>query len=85
MLLERLHEGWLEQATALDCVAVVMAYPLMDAGVVAVLHDAGLRALCYTVNDPATAQWLLRLGIDGLITDAVDRFAPREGGHASGL
>lgn len=76
LLLDKLHEGWFEQASALDCSAVVTAYSLMDAALVAQLHGAGLRALCYTVNDPAEAQRLLALGIDGLVTDAVDRFAP---------
>ena len=46
------------------------------------MHAAGLRALCYTVNDPAEAQRLLALGIDGIITDAVDRFAPDESARA---
>ncbi|MCB2020171.1 MAG: glycerophosphodiester phosphodiesterase [Burkholderiaceae bacterium] len=76
LLLDRLAQGWFEHAQALDCTAVVTAYPLMDAAVIARLHDAGLRALCYTVNDPAEVQRLLALGIDGIITDAVDRFSP---------
>ena len=37
---------------------------------------AGMRALVYTVNDPAEARRLDALGIDGIVTDAVDRFAP---------
>ena len=37
---------------------------------------AGLRALVYTANDPAEAHRLMALGIDGIITDAVDRFSP---------
>ena len=49
---------------------------LMDATVVALLHGAGLRALCYTVNDTEEARRLRALGVDGLITDAVDRFPP---------
>lgn len=76
LLLDRLAPGWFELAQELKCAAVVTAYPLMDAGVIARLHGAGLRALCYTVNDPAEAQRLLALGIDGIITDAVDRFSP---------
>jgi glycerophosphoryl diester phosphodiesterase len=50
----------------------------MDTAVIAVLHGAGLRALVYTVNDAAEARRLLALGIDGMITDAVDRFAPAD-------
>ena len=76
LLLDALPAGWFEQAQALACGAVVTAYPLMDATVIARLHGAGLRALCYTVNDAAEVARLLALGIDGIITDAVDRFAP---------
>ncbi len=76
LLLDGLAAGWFELAQELGCAAVVTAYPLMDAGVVERLHSAGLRALCYTVNDPAEAQRLLALGIDGIITDGVDRFSP---------
>ena len=48
----------------------------MDTAVIERLHGAGLRALVYTVNDPAEVQRLCALGIDGIITDAVDRFSP---------
>jgi glycerophosphoryl diester phosphodiesterase len=40
------------------------------------LHGAGWRALVYTVNDAEDASRLLALGVDGLITDAIDQFAP---------
>ena len=76
LLLDGLPEGWLKQAEALDCVAVVIQHSLITAEVVAGLHDTGMRALAYTVNDPAQAERLIALDIDGLITDAVDRFAP---------
>ena len=83
LLLDTLREGWFAEAQALACVAVVFNYTLIDAELLARVHSAGMRTLCYTVNDPATAQWLSRAGIDGIITDAVDRFAPREAVHAS--
>ena len=76
LLLDSLHEGWFDQAQALACVAVVTNHGVMDAARVAQLHATGLRALVYTVNDVQRAQQLLALGIDGIITDAVDRFAP---------
>ena len=76
LLLETLREGWFEQAQSLGCAAVVTNFGLMDAALCERLHAAGLRALVYTVNEPAEAQRLIALGIDGLITDAVDRFAP---------
>ncbi len=76
LLLNTLREGWFEQAQSLSCVAVVTAFSLMDGPLIAKLRGAGLRALVYTVNDPGEAQRLMALGIDGIITDAVDRFSP---------
>lgn len=76
LLLDTLWPGGLDVATALGCVAVVTNHQIMDDTLLADLRARGLRGLCYTVNEPADAQRLLALGIDGLITDAVDRFAP---------
>lgn len=77
LLLERLAPGWREQARALGTVAVVFHAPLADAGTIAQVHADGRRALAYTVNDPAEAARLRAAGIDGLITDAIDRFGPQ--------
>jgi glycerophosphoryl diester phosphodiesterase len=79
LLVDTLWPGWFEMAQSLAAVAVVTDYKLMTAELLALLHGAGYRALCYTVNDAAQARRLLGLGIDGLITDAVDRFSQ----HAS--
>jgi len=76
LLLDKLEDGWWDTAQALDCVAVVTHHRLMDEAVLARLHGAGLRGLVYTVNERDDAQRLLDLGIDGIITDAVDRFSP---------
>ena len=76
LLLETLVANWLEQALALGCVAVVAHYPQWTATTVRQAQQVGLRTLGYTVNDPAQAQRLLALGLDGLITDRVDLFAP---------
>ncbi|OYT89763.1 MAG: glycerophosphodiester phosphodiesterase [Burkholderiales bacterium PBB6] len=78
LLLDSLWSGWWDVVQSLGCVAVITNYGLMDAALIQRLHDAGLRALVYTVNDPAEATRLLALGIDGIITDAVDRLAPVE-------
>jgi glycerophosphoryl diester phosphodiesterase len=76
LLLDTLWDGWFERAQALGCVAVVANHKLFDRALVERLHGAGLRALAYTVNDEAAANKLLGFGLDGFITDAVDRFAP---------
>ena len=76
LLLDTLSEGWLEQACALDCVAVVCNDSLWDIATVAKVHGAGMKCLSFTVNDEWVAQRLLQLRTDGIITDRVDRFAP---------
>ncbi len=76
LLLDTLWDGWLEQALALACVAVVCHYPLWDAATVTRVHGAGMRCVSYTVNDESTAEHLLALGMDSLITDRVDLFRP---------
>lgn len=76
LLLDRLHEGWLEAAQALGCVAIVCDHALWTAPVVAQVRALGLRMLSYTVNETAQATRLLALGTDAVITDRVDLFAP---------
>ncbi len=83
LLLDSLWPGWLELATSLQCVAVVSDHRLMSAQLLRPLRSAGLRALCYTVNEAADVQRLLQLGIDGIITDAVDRFSPGPAGFTN--
>jgi len=78
LLLDTLWSGWFDIARALDVRACVTNHAVMDEALIAQLHGAGMRTLVYTVNDPAEAQRLLNLGIDGIITDAVDRFSPGE-------
>jgi glycerophosphoryl diester phosphodiesterase len=79
LLLDTLWAGWSDRAAALGCVAVVTRHTLMDSALRAQLQAEGWRALVYTANEPADVQRLLALGVDGLITDALDRFAPALG------
>jgi glycerophosphoryl diester phosphodiesterase len=39
------------------------------------LHAAGMRALVYTVNAPADLAAMRAAGVDGVITDEVERYA----------
>lgn len=79
LLLQELTPGWLEQAQALGCIAVVTHHAAVDTAALQQAHTTGLRVVCYTVNDPLVAQRLQALGVDGLITDAVDVFVPAAG------
>lgn len=81
LLLDRLPPAPLALAQALQCAALVTDHALMDAALAAALHAVGLRALVYTVNDAARARQLLALGVDGIITDAVDRLGPGAQAH----
>jgi glycerophosphoryl diester phosphodiesterase len=76
LLLDKLPADPLALAAELRCAAVITDHRLMDAALVGRLHAAGLRAMVYTVNDGGRAQTLQALGIDGLVTDAVDRLGP---------
>jgi len=79
LLLDSLWPGCFDVAAQLACTAVVTHHRLMDADLVARARAAGWLAMVYTVNEPDDAQRLLALGVDGLITDAVDRFPPAAG------
>jgi glycerophosphoryl diester phosphodiesterase len=76
LLLEALWDGWLEKAVALECVAVICDYTLWDAATVAAVKSKGMKCLSYTVNEAADTAKLFALGIDGIITNAIDLFAP---------
>ncbi len=76
LLLDQLWTGWLETALALGCVAVVCDQALWDTSSVTQAQSAGFRCLGYTINDEWAAQRLIDLGVQGIITDRVDLFAP---------
>jgi glycerophosphoryl diester phosphodiesterase len=76
LLLETLWTGWLETAHTLGCAAVICDELLWNQNTLSRVHRAGLRALAYTVNETASAERLIGLGLDGLITDRIDRFDP---------
>ena len=82
LLVDALGDGWLDTASRLGCVAVILNFRLVDAALVERVRAAGLRTLCYTVNEAEDARRLLAAGVAGLITDAVDRFAPAVDGVA---
>jgi glycerophosphoryl diester phosphodiesterase len=76
LLVDKDWSGWLDVARQLGCVAAITNHQMMNAALFESLRAAGLRVLVYTVNEPARATALWALGVDGIITDAVDRFAP---------
>lgn len=75
LLLDELWTGWFATAQRLACRAVVTHHRLMNATLVQQLHEAGMRALVYTVNAPADLAAMRAAGVDGVITDEVARYA----------
>ena len=79
LLLDELWPGWYDMAKQLGCQAIVTNHRLMQADLLLRARQAGWLAMVYTVNQPADALRLLALGVHGLITDAIDHFAPASG------
>jgi glycerophosphoryl diester phosphodiesterase len=46
--------------------------PFTTAAMVTAAHAAGMTVIPWTVDDVATMQWLIGMGVDGLITDRPD-------------
>ncbi|MBI3156771.1 MAG: glycerophosphodiester phosphodiesterase [Burkholderiales bacterium] len=76
LLLDTPWEGWLEIAARLDLVAIIVDHRIMDHALSEHARTQGWQTACYTVNEPRDAERLRALGVQTLITDAVDRFAP---------
>ena len=76
-----LQDEWaddsIKTAVRLGCLALVVNHTHLNAERIAAIHDAGLKALSYTVNQASRASMLWRAGLDGLITDRVDVFEPQ--------
>jgi len=73
LLLDALPSDWLDRLARLECVALVANHEALTAEVVRKARAAGYRVLCYTPNDVERIAELAAWGVDGLITDAVDR------------
>ncbi len=73
LLLHTLPVDWLERLTRLGCVALVANHKALTADVVLAARASGHRVLCYTPNEIERVAELAAWGVDGIITDAVDR------------
>lgn len=61
---------------ALGCVSIHLNHKVLDPERVALLKQAGLRILVYTVNKPERARELLQWGVDAICTDRIDIIGP---------
>ncbi len=76
LLLHGISPAWLDTARNLGCVALIIEQGQWNENTVGVARQAGFRLLAYAVNSEPAAQRLLTLGLDGIITDRIDLFAP---------
>jgi len=73
---DRPFEAIVQKALELSAVAIVIQHAGLNADRIAQAHGAGLRVLTYTLNEAVRAKALLAVGLDGVITDAVDSLGP---------
>jgi glycerophosphoryl diester phosphodiesterase len=52
--------------------AVGLPVPRVDPAIVRLARESGLPIFVWTVNDPADMRYLMRIGVDGIITDRPD-------------
>lgn len=84
LLLDRDVGAGVDAALRLGCQALAPRHDLVDATLMRSTRRAGLRVICYTVNDAEEARRLLALGVDGLITDEIAGFDPSVDPRAAG-
>lgn len=60
------------QARTLDCAALHAHRALADAALLDRCHEAGLQLRVFTVNEEADMLSLMKLGVDGIVTDRPD-------------
>jgi len=69
LLMQTLASDWREAARNLKCTALVCHEKFLTATLIKEIHERGMSALAYNVNDQARAQALLGMGLDAIITD----------------
>jgi glycerophosphoryl diester phosphodiesterase len=60
---------WIIDAYKYGCEAIHPHYKLATSSVIEKAHNLGMKVNIWTLDDPHIAQHLLRLGIDGIITN----------------
>jgi len=76
LLIDRFDDTTLDVARALGCVALDARHTILRDEIVQSTHSAGLRIVAWTVNEPERAAALRDLGVDTIITDAIDLLRP---------
>ena len=75
-LVGKIPDDWRDTMKRLGCVALHCNYKSLTADLAAEIHGAGYAILLWTVNEPDAARQMRALGVDSLVTDALDRIGP---------
>lgn len=75
-LMHEVRADWRRRAEDLGCTAIHVNEAIVEARLGDAVLDAGFALRCYTVNAPARAEALYRLGAQALFTDHPDRLLP---------
>jgi glycerophosphoryl diester phosphodiesterase len=73
LLADAAPADWQERLERLSCVALDLDHEAITAELARKVRHAGFRLLCFTPNEPDRIAELAAWGVDGVITDAVDR------------
>lgn len=76
LLVNNIPNDWESRLERLACVAIVCNVLLLSDDEVRKVKATAYKLLVYTCNNPEKAQHLLALGVDGVITDAVNVIEP---------
>ncbi|WP_025899490.1 glycerophosphoryl diester phosphodiesterase [Sneathiella glossodoripedis] len=74
-LSDTLPHNWKERLSAVNAASLHMDCDFINRDIVNEVHEASIRLLTYTLNDPAKAKQFLGWGVDGIITDFPDRMS----------
>ena len=69
LLMQTLASDWRNAVQILKCTALVCHEKIFSAKLIKEIHEQGMSAVAYTVNDQERAQALLGMGLDAIITD----------------
>lgn len=74
-LFDEIPEDWQVRLAALGGFSLHCSATLLGDAVLAQAHSAGVPVLCFTVNERAAAEALLRRGVSSVFSDRIDQFA----------
>lgn len=76
LLVTEIPGNWQALMQRLQCIALHVSYPHLNAEHVKHVHGSGYGVLAYTVNDSELALDLLEWQVDALVTDQLDVITP---------